>query len=66
MFETQQMTLSAEKAPSQVESPKVLSGSYILSENEAAALAQPPPPPNGGFNAWLQVFGAFFLFFNSW
>lgn len=23
-------------------------------------------PPNGGFNAWLQVLGSFFLFFNSW
>ncbi|CRG86526.1 Monocarboxylate transporter 13 [Talaromyces islandicus] len=30
---------------------------------------QPPPAdqiPNGGFHAWLQVFGAFLLFFNSW
>ncbi|RHZ62602.1 hypothetical protein CDV55_102308 [Aspergillus turcosus] len=26
----------------------------------------PPPPPNGGLVAWLQVVGAFFLFFNSW
>lgn len=26
----------------------------------------PPPPPNGGLVAWLQVAGAFFLFFNSW
>lgn len=26
----------------------------------------PEPPPNGGFNAWLQVAGSFFLFFNSW
>lgn len=23
-------------------------------------------PPNGGFKAWMQVFGAFLLFFNSW
>lgn len=22
--------------------------------------------PNGGLTAWLQVLGAFFLFFNSW
>lgn len=22
--------------------------------------------PNGGLRAWLQVVGAFFLFFNSW
>ncbi|GLA15336.1 hypothetical protein AnigIFM62618_001856 [Aspergillus niger] len=26
----------------------------------------PPPPPNGGIIAWVQVAGAFFLFFNSW
>ena len=26
----------------------------------------PPPPPNGGATAWLQVAGAFFMFFNSW
>ena len=24
------------------------------------------PPPNGGFQAWLQVAGSFFLFFNCW
>ncbi|EEH34837.2 hypothetical protein PAAG_05884 [Paracoccidioides lutzii Pb01] len=29
-------------------------------------LSPPPPPPNGGYKAWLQVLGAFFLFFNSW
>jgi hypothetical protein len=23
-------------------------------------------PPNGGLDAWLQVLGSFFLFFNSW
>lgn len=28
--------------------------------NNAAAI------PNGGLTAWLQVVGAFFLFFNSW
>jgi len=24
------------------------------------------PPPDGGYKAWLQVLGSFFLFFNSW
>nr|OQO25818.1 hypothetical protein B0A51_09488 [Rachicladosporium sp. CCFEE 5018] len=24
------------------------------------------PPPNGGAQAWLQVLGGFFLFFNTW
>jgi hypothetical protein len=27
---------------------------------------EPGPPPNGGFAAWLQVAGSFFLFFNGW
>lgn len=27
---------------------------------------QPEPPPNGGWFAWLQVAGSFFLFFNCW
>lgn len=27
---------------------------------------QPQPPPNGGWFAWLQVAGSFFLFFNCW
>lgn len=26
----------------------------------------PPPPPNGGLTAWLQVAGAFMIFFNTW
>ena len=24
------------------------------------------PPPNGGIVAWLQVLGAFFIYFNTW
>jgi len=28
--------------------------------------SDPGPPPNGGYYAWLQVAGSFFLFFNSW
>lgn len=35
-----------------------------------AAPAAPPPgmpkPPNGGLTAWLQVFGAFWVYFNTW
>ena len=36
------------------------------------SLTQPPahstagPPPNGGVQAWLQVLGAFMLWFNTW
>ncbi|KAH1492592.1 hypothetical protein KXX06_002753, partial [Aspergillus fumigatus] len=33
---------------------------------EETQTPSPPPPPNGGWMAWLQVVGAFFLFFNSW
>lgn len=25
-----------------------------------------PTPPNGGFTAWLQVLGGFFVYFNTW
>ncbi len=35
-----------------------------LSESEKHD--DPEPPPNGGFKAWLQVSGSFFLFFNCW
>lgn len=35
-------------------------------EKQTRAPATSPPPPNGGVVAWLQVAGAFFLFFNSW
>lgn len=34
--------------------------------SNADASNEPGPPPNGGFRAWLQVAGSFFLFFNSW
>lgn len=43
------------------------------SEKPAAPPAGPPggppgmpPPPNGGTVAWLQVFGSWMLFFNTW
>jgi hypothetical protein len=35
-------------------------------EKPAPEPSTPPSPPNGGLQAWLQVAGAFFLFFNSW
>ncbi|KAJ5646157.1 hypothetical protein N7490_002529 [Penicillium lividum] len=44
-------------------------GEFDISEVEKQTpekLDTPPPPPNGGPVAWLQVAGAFFLFFNSW
>jgi hypothetical protein len=40
------------------------------SENIVAAPLPEPVvssvPPDGGINAWLQVAGSFFLFFNTW
>lgn len=35
-------------------------------DQEVETSTSPKPPPDGGFKAWLQVVGSFFLFFNSW
>lgn len=35
-------------------------------ESQPSAPSGPPPPPNGGFDAWLRVFAAFLIFFNTW
>lgn len=35
-------------------------------EKPATAAPDASPPPNGGLEAWSQVVGSFFLFFNSW
>lgn len=37
-----------------------------IATDEKRDADDPGPPPNGGFHAWLQVLGSFFLFFNSW
>ncbi|KAJ5569671.1 uncharacterized protein N7459_009101 [Penicillium hispanicum] len=51
-------------AASGSESASRSDGSEVEKQSEQSAT--PPPPPNGGVVAWLQVAGAFFLFFNSW
>ncbi|RDW62387.1 MFS general substrate transporter-25 [Coleophoma cylindrospora] len=38
-------------------------GTAVRDQDERGGIG---PPPDGGFIAWLQVFGSFFLFFNSW
>jgi hypothetical protein len=41
----------------------------VLKEGNTPELPGPSEdggPPNDGFEAWLQVVGAFFLFMNSW
>jgi MFS family permease len=50
---------SSEPATSNRDSP-------TLESQKESQPAAPPPPPDGGINAWLQAFGNFFLFFNSW
>lgn len=43
------------------------SNALEVSKLEALRSAGPlPPPPNGGLMAWLQVAGAFVVFFNTW
>jgi hypothetical protein len=37
-----------------------------VTESPPEKSSDPGPPPNGGFAAWLQVAGSFFLFFNGW
>jgi hypothetical protein len=49
----------------------VTEGSTSKEESDTPKLvaqSQPAlnPPPNGGLEAWVQVVGAFMLFFNSW
>ncbi|PYH75101.1 MFS monocarboxylate transporter [Aspergillus vadensis CBS 113365] len=49
----------------------IITGSSGSSEAVKQTTTKPmdaviPPPPDGGLTAWLQVVGAFLLFFNSW
>ncbi|KAF3765178.1 MFS general substrate transporter [Cryphonectria parasitica EP155] len=38
----------------------------ILSSDSSAVILLKDDPPNGGLRAWLQVLGAFFMYFNTW
>ncbi len=59
----------SQETPTNVDEP-------VLNEVESAedggtaqkAASHPAPPsfPDGGFTAWLQCAGSFFMFFNSW
>jgi len=49
-----------EKAVTNKSTKLSLKKSNVPSVNDLKAI------PNGGTKAWLQVLGAFFLFFNSW
>ncbi|KAJ6141377.1 hypothetical protein N7470_009767 [Penicillium chermesinum] len=53
-------------ASSRASSPSDASPESGAEKQAVEQPAAPPSPPNGGVVAWLQVVGAFFLFFNSW
>lgn len=38
----------------------------ILSSASSATVLLKQGPPDGGTTAWLQVMGAFFMYFNTW
>lgn len=38
----------------------------ILSSASSVILPLKQGPPDGGTTAWLQVLGAFFMYFNTW
>lgn len=40
--------------------------SLAVDGNEKVIAVEAEAPPDGGFKAWTQVIGSFFLFFNSW
>lgn len=49
------------------ESPSsTLNSANGTSEKRVIAASDVGPPPNGVLQAWLQVLGSFFFFFNSW
>lgn len=38
----------------------------VQSSSSSVILPLKEEPPNGGVQAWLQVFAAFFMYFNTW
>lgn len=44
----------------------VYAGNNMTEQKASAPPSPPAPPPDGGLDAYLQVLGAHFLFFNSW
>lgn len=63
------MSVQSDKDGLPLEPPSLVPVAGPKAEAQERAPEQPitpSPPPNGGVVAWLQVAGAFFLFFNSW
>lgn len=38
----------------------------VLSSDSSATIIMKDDPPDGGLEAWLQVLGAFWMYFNTW
>jgi hypothetical protein len=60
-----------ERTPTESTLDEALDAEANYSQLQAAGANEqkfldPGPPPNGGYYAWLQVAGSFFLFFNCW
>lgn len=56
----------ASVAPFESSSVEIDDNSIEQSSKQAAASNGTDTIPNGGLQAWLQVLGAFFLWFNAW
>ena len=57
---------SERSSGSPVSTPDVFANDLPETGSEKVIAAEAEGPPNGGLNAWSQVVGSFFLFFNSW
>jgi MFS family permease len=73
LFRYQNFKQPATRKPLTMSTPPKSSMSLGRDDEEVAEKPAPPPgppgmipPPNGGTRAWLQVFGAFGVFFNTW
>jgi hypothetical protein len=61
----------AHSEPKDIEAPQIQAedekkGNVTTPASLTAATNQYSPPPNGGFMAWLQVFGAWCIWFACW
>ena len=59
-------TLDDNKGGGEAVGPSVARNFTSTVEAEQPKKSTPSPPPDGGLEAWLQVAGSFFCWFNSW
>ena len=60
------MSLGAQLGVKESQAASALYSNESIDDPGKESKPSPAPIPNGGLVAWLQVVGAFFLFFNSW